>query len=285
MKPALVVTKGREYQPHPRRVKMSVALAEKLLERNTLNRPLRTSHAEELARRMTTPGVWKLNNATIGIASNGDVLDGQHRLWAFIFASKTHPDLSIEMLVVEGLDPDVFDTIDTGRPRSASDVFAIAGGKNNSTTVSALRWLYWYQMVPRPAHMASVKVSHGELLAFRYKNPDFDDAASTIASTKGARRLVTQSALCFVYAMACRTDASKAGAWLAHVDKGEGLDAKHPALQLRERMLTNRISTAKLPPQDVCALTIKSWNQYLTGKRTATLRWTSQEAFPEFAKR
>lgn len=281
VKPALVVTRGREYLPHPRLVRMTAALAEKLLERNALNRPLRQGHAEELARRMLTPGVWKQNNATVGIAHNGDVLDGQHRLWGVVLADKEQPGIEIPMLVVEGLDPDVFDTIDTGRPRSAADVFAIAGGKNNSTVVSALRWLRWYEMKPRPAHPSSIKVSHTELLAFRHENPDIDEAARAVASTGRARALVPQSVLAFVYLLAARGDEGKAGAWLSLLNTGEGLDAKHPVLQLRERMLANKVSNAKLPPIDVCALTVKSWNFYLTGARRNVLSWRTTEPFPD----
>lgn len=281
-KPQLVVAKGREYTPHPRRVWIDAKLAEKILERNTLNRPLRSGAAEELTRRMTTPGVWKMNNATIGIASNGDLLDGQHRLWAIIFADKLQPGFKIELLVVEGLDPDVFDTIDTGWKRTAADVFAIAGGKNNTTAVGALRWLYWYEMKHRPSHPQSIKLSHGELLDFRNENPDIEDAASAVQTAKLARKIIPPSILCFVYLVASRAEPGKAGAWLELLNTGEGLDAKHPVLQLIQRMTISR-GPAKLPPLDVCALAIKSWNHYLTGKRTNTLFWRSTEAFPEIA--
>ena len=280
-KPALTVTNGREYQPHPRVVRMTPALAEKILEANPLNRPLRSGRVERYAKSMRE-GRWRMNGATIVIAKGGDLLDGQHRLWAIIESQQT-----IDMLVVEGIDPDVFATIDTGRPRSANDVFATVGLKNNTTLTSALRWLAWYETpaATRQATPGHMGITHDALLDLAADNPDFDEAASTVASTKNARRIVTQSIVCFVYAMAARTSPADAGAWLAHLDTGTGLDAKHPVLQLRERMLTNKLSTGKLPVLDICALAIKSWNQYYTGKRTVNLRWSSQEAFPEFAKR
>lgn len=282
MKPALVVTSGGEYDPHPRRVKMTATLAEKILDRNTMNRPLRPGRAERYARDMRA-GRWTMNGATIVISRDGQLLDGQHRLWAVVEAAKDNPKFTIEMLVVEGIDASTFPTIDTGWNRKSTDVFAIAGSKNNTTLTAALRWLWWYEQKPRPARPSDITVTHAELLAFFEGNPDFADAAAVVGSTKNARRIVTQSVLCFAYAMAARIDASRAGAWLSLVNTGEGLDHKHPVLQLRERLLANKLAAAKLPALDVCALTVKSWNQFVTGKRTATLRWATTEPFPEFA--
>lgn len=272
---ALTVTSGRVYTPHPRLVKMNPVLAERILERNNLNRPLRAGRVERYARDMKA-GDWRSNGETIKITGDGDLLDGQHRLFAVIEA-----DMTVEMLVVEGLSRDVMPTIDTGAPRAFSDVLAIDHGKNTSSVAAGLRWLYWYEQKPRPGTPNAVRPTHSELYALLAENTDFPDRASEVAGTKMARRIVPQSILCFVYALAHRVDAPKAGAWLAMLDAGEGLDAKHPVLQLRERLMANRLTTAKLPALDVCALTVKSWNQYMNGKRTTNLRWTNQEAFPE----
>ncbi len=276
-KPALVVTRGRDYTPTPRIVQMTPQLAEKILERNTLNRPLKKGHAERLTRDMKNDK-WRMNGETIKITTDGQLLDGQHRLWAVIESGKTVP-----MLIIEGLDPECMPTIDTGRPRSFGDVLAIDGKRNVTTAASALRWLHWYRQNPRATTPGHAGATHSELHDLLNENPDFLDRASDIASTKRARHLVTQSALCFVYAMAFRADAGKAGAWLGLVESGQGLDDRHPVLQLRDRMLANKLAAAKLPVLDICALTIKSWNHYLTGKRTKTLRWANTEQFPEIA--
>jgi hypothetical protein len=281
-KPALVVSKGREYQPHVRRVWVTAPLAEKLLERNALNRPLTKGWAEEIARRMLAPGVWKFNNATIGIAHTGDLLDGQHRLWGVILADAQQPGFKVELSFMEGLDPDTFDTIDNGRKRTPADVFAIAGGKHNSIVSSSLRWLYWYETTPRPAHPQSLRISNSELLDYKRAQPDIEDAAGAVGNAKVARRIVPPSILAFVYLVASRAEPGKAGAWLSLLNTGEGLDAKHPVLQLRDRLTVQR-GPAKLPPLDVCALTVKSWNLYLTGARRNTLTWRSTEPFPEIA--
>jgi hypothetical protein len=276
--PALTVTRGREYNPTPRVVKVTPQFAEALLNNNRLNRPLRPGRVERYARDMAA-GNWQMNGETIKVTRDGDLLDGQHRLFAVIESGAT-----VSMLFVEGLSADVMPTIDTGAPRSFSDVLSIGKRTNTTVVAAALRWLYWYESKPRPASNATSKPTHSELAQLLGENPDVVERASEIASTKRARRLVPTSVLCFVYTMAHRIDPARAGAWLGLLESGAEMDAKHPVHQLRERMLSNATSTAKLPPLDVCALTVKSWNQYITGKRTNVLRWTSAESFPDFAR-
>ncbi len=279
-KPKLVVTGGSEYNPHPRLVKMNPTLAAKILEDNPINRAVSEARVARYAKSMRD-NRWRMNGATIVIAKGGALLDGQHRLWAVIESKQT-----IEMLVVEGVDPDAFATIDTGRARTASNVFSIAGRTHASTVSAALRWLVWYSTPPatRPASPGHLTITHDEMLELASENEDFTEAASRLSSMRQARKIVTPSVACFVYAVAARENPERAGAWLALVESGEGLDGKHPVLQLRTRLLENRLSqSAKLPLIDVCALTIKSWNYYLTGARRNVLRWMSTEPFPEIA--
>lgn len=58
-------------------------------------------------------GNWKENGETIKIDKNGNVIDGQHRLQAIVDSGVT-----IELIIIEGLDPSVADTIDIGRKRT-----------------------------------------------------------------------------------------------------------------------------------------------------------------------
>jgi hypothetical protein len=46
----------------------------------------------------------------------------------------------------------------------------------------------------------------------------------------------------------------------------------------------NRASKHKMTAMEVCALTIKSWNHFITGKRTQTLVWRVTEPFPDVLK-
>lgn len=273
---ALAVSRGRAYNPTPRVVKITPKLAEEILDKNTLNRPLRSGRVERYSADMKA-GNWKLNGESIKITADHQLLDGQHRLFAVIDSGVT-----IESLIVEGLDADVMATIDTGAQRSFSDVLAIGKGKNTTIAAGATRWVAWYKS-GRRGHPNSGNVTHTEMLRVFEANPDLSTAAAAIGSSK-ARRFVPPSILAFVYLMASRTDTAKAGAWLELLASGANMDEKHPVFQLRERMARNAAEKAKLAPLDVCALAIKSWNQFITGKRTNTLTWRSTEPFPGFDK-
>src|SRR5262245_875204 len=83
---------------HPQKTLVTPELATRLLEANGDNRPLTQSHVERIARQIRQ-GKWQFNGDTIKIASNEDVLDGQHRLWAIIEAQT-----AVESLIVYGID-------------------------------------------------------------------------------------------------------------------------------------------------------------------------------------
>lgn len=275
--PKLTVTRGREYSPSPRVVQVSPTLAERLLSTNSKNRPLVAGRVEKYARDMTV-GNWKMNAETVKIDVNGDLLDGQHRLWAVIESGATVP-----LMIVEGLDPEVMPTIDTGRARTAADALSLASGaKSAALLAGALRWMYWYGMRPRPENFNTARPTHSELITLYEGNPDFNEAVRAAHNHVQAKRLVPGSILVFTYAMAVRVDAAKAGAWLQLLNDGSNMDVKHPVHQLRERMIANRGASAKLTPMDVAALAAKSWAQFLTGKRTTNLRWAAAEDFPSF---
>src|SRR6266568_3853923 len=86
---------------------------------NKNNRPVRKRHVEFLAAEILA-GNWQVNGQAIVIADNEEVLDGQHRLFAIIEAGKP-----IQSLVVYGITPEAFRTIDTGAKRTGADALAL----------------------------------------------------------------------------------------------------------------------------------------------------------------
>src|SRR5215471_7565954 len=100
---------ARKYTRKLDTIILSPERAAELLEHNSYNRPLSQPHVERIARQIRD-GKWKFNGDTIKISTNGDVLDGQHRLWAVLEAKK-----AIETVIVYGIERDAFATIDTIR--------------------------------------------------------------------------------------------------------------------------------------------------------------------------
>ncbi len=104
---------GRNEREPPKIITLTPEMAMSLLEANQNNRPLNHQHVDRIANQITK-GKWKFNGDTIKLATNRDVLDGQHRLWAVVEAKQP-----IETAIIYDIEPEAFATIDTLRkPRS-----------------------------------------------------------------------------------------------------------------------------------------------------------------------
>ena len=103
---------------------------------NKKNRPLNKTHVQRLANEMIRDG-WKVTHQGIAFASNGELIDGQHRLSAVLASGVT-----IKTLVFRGEDPSCFTTIDASlRTRGGSDIFALDGVPNSTAAAAVVRVL------------------------------------------------------------------------------------------------------------------------------------------------
>jgi hypothetical protein len=109
--------------------------AREYLERNTKNRRLNERHMKRLCDAMSA-GEWWMNGEPIIFGSDGNLLNGQHRLTATI-QSGAYSDF----MVVRNVDEDAFRTIDGGRIRTTGDVLTIEGEKNANQVAAAIQAL------------------------------------------------------------------------------------------------------------------------------------------------
>jgi len=106
---------------------ISPQTAESYLNYNKINRPLRKGLVEKYASDMLN-GLWGMTHQAIAFDEQGNILDGQHRLWAIVESGKT-----IEMPVARGLAPEARDYIDQGAPRTVVDVAKLRDPDSNIT--------------------------------------------------------------------------------------------------------------------------------------------------------
>jgi hypothetical protein len=112
-------------------------MAMAMLQGNTSNRKADKKRIAQYAAEMKA-GRWKFTTQTIGIGSNGRVVDGQHRLYAIVESEATLP-----FLVVFEADETTFDVIDTGKVRTGNDIWAIDGKTApNIAAIARLTYLY-----------------------------------------------------------------------------------------------------------------------------------------------
>lgn len=93
-------------------------LATEYLERNIRNRGVKKSLVESLTVDMSE-NAFRFNGDTVRFDTDGTLIDGQHRLRAIVTSGATVP-----MLIVEGLEPTVMDTVDQGVSRTVLDILS-----------------------------------------------------------------------------------------------------------------------------------------------------------------
>lgn len=119
-----------------RKEKVNADKAYDLLLLNHNNRPIKNATVEYYKDEMLA-GNWQYTpQSKVAIDTNGNLINGQHTLWA-IFASKTTQILDIET----GFSPESFKVLDKGRLRTSGDVFALEGIKDPNKASAAASFI------------------------------------------------------------------------------------------------------------------------------------------------
>lgn len=261
----------------PEIVTISPAMAMQLLEFNTLNRPLNDQHVHRLARQIVT-GQWKFNGDTIKISkTNGkDILDGQHRLWACIESK-----MSIDTIIIRGIDPDAFATIDTLRkPRSGADVLSLHGVSHHRVTIStALQWLTrWQRKVMENYRAPANRVENSDIERAFQDNPGIMRAAERAAKLRG---LCSPGIIAFFYFVLNNRNPDIAEKMMFTLENPAGVPVNDPFFRLRTYLANSRHVDAL----QTIALMIKAANASHANREVRVLNWrrdgSMAEEFPE----
>lgn len=126
-----------------RRTQVSPKLAAKWLDASAgvKQRTIRQARVDKLIHAIQSDQ-WRVTHQGIALASDGYVIDGQHRLTAIVRSGET-----VEMLVTYNADPETFDVIDTGAARSPADALKIEGFGNVNILAAAVRAVLTYDDV------------------------------------------------------------------------------------------------------------------------------------------
>jgi hypothetical protein len=247
--------------------------AEALLKNNNSNRALRDHHVAFLIQEMQA-GRWKENGEAIIIGIDGQIKDGQHRLWAIL-----ETGLSFRFVIVEDVQPDVFSTIDCGLSRQAADSLSMYGVQNAAHVGSILQWCHkYYSGVLHHGRTQIRKSSPSQVLELLKLYPE----AATPFESKLTHTLGAIGVLGATKVITSRIDKSASIKFFDRLVTGVGLSTEDPEYVLRERLISNRGDKAKLPQLYIFALAIKAWNY--RGREIKTLKFVqagkAKEEFP-----
>lgn len=227
-------------------------------------------------------GKWKENTGElIKISKQGNVLDGQHRLMAVV-----HSKESIYFHFAFDVDENVFDVLDTGSLRNASDSFHIKGVKNANAVPAmiALADALNKGKVEVRGIQKNQKLSNADLLNKYMENPEYwDDVAThTITWYHNFAKIIVPSMIGGVYSSLKDTNEELALKFMNELCTG--IDITNSTIYLlRNALMKDKVSNKKMQTSMKLALILKAWNFYKSNKVTKVLYWNPLiEKFPQF---
>ena len=256
-------------------ITLTPAIAMVLLERNPSNRKLSGDATRYLASALRA-GEWEENGEAIIIADTGELNDGQHRCAAVLSAEVNAP-----VLITFGVRRESRKTVDTGAKRQAGHGLAMYGVTNATKTAAALKF---FLNLESGMHINT----HRTTKTIERALADHPGILDNAACAQRAAAQFHQSTGMFIalhYMMRTVHGSDKASDFFSSLADGTAPEKNHPVARLRQRLTENLAAKAKLPTTEVAALTIKAWNQYVTGGEIRQLRWRTEgdkaELFPK----
>lgn len=281
---------------------ISPDLARKYIENQTENRPVSQRRVDDYERNMDE-GRWMLNGETIVFDWFDRMVDGQHRCWACVQANK-----KFRSLVVRGVDPSTFVTMNTGDSRDSRDVLNMRGEMNVVVLAGILRliwrWELYQQCYSKLTSRKGARKSAAEEelpISKRWgtrSTPSPREIEEVLTRHPNARRWASQVKinnkvipgvpLGFVlYWLSCiGVPENSILAFKERLCEGAEMKANDPIFRCHKRFMEVRLGRAggrrPINTLESCALIIKAWNHKLQGTSVGQILWRSNEdSFPE----
>ena len=210
-------------------------------------------------------GEWLYTGDTIKISREGTLLDGQHRCTSVIAAGK-----SMIVDIKTGLDPAIFKVLDSGAPRTISDVAHMAGYKYSSNITPLVKYIEAY--TKKQSLLASTKERTRRTTVLdtlgEYDKDLLEYACRYGMVTYQYWKLVPHTLLSLLYYMAAPHHQEKLEEFGHLLTKGDGLGSTvHSSIWLlRNRMTENAVSSVKLSTNATAFLLFTVWNAFLQSK-------------------
>jgi len=244
--------------------------------RYEMQRKIRPKVVADLEREMRN-GTFRLSTDAI-LLINGTLGNGQHRLTAVVQSGRAQ-----KFLLLKTNEPEIFKIVDCGLKRAIGDSMQLA----NATNVSAAaRWILAIEkgQVGPLSGSANATMTRSEIMDFISANNDELQSFYTLVNSfyKGSKLLPRSAAAAFLW-LAYQRGAEvfeTAEAMLEKLYSGKNCDGA--INDLRNRLISNTGSRAKLPGGYVMGLLIKTFKAVMEGKKSIVLRFIENEKYPEF---
>jgi hypothetical protein len=250
-------------------------MAREMLSKNTNNRNMKSGIVKYYQAEIEN-GNWDVNGESIKIATDGTLLDGQHRLEAI-----SRSGVAVDTFVVRGLNKDVFTTIDAGKSRNHGDYLKIAGHDGNTTTLAAagrISMFFGEDGVFRvgghgTAGKQGNRVSPEDMVVYVEKHPGLAESIAKIQKSVG-KILPTSIAIGCHYIFSI-IDMEKADDFFHLLCTGESLKVGNPVLALRNRLISLRGDgrAGEGHRRMLVYYVVHAWNAYMSGRELKEVKY------------
>ena len=250
--------------------------AENYLAKNISNRRLQKATIMYYARQMEK-GEWVLNGDAIRFDTDGNLIDGQHRLQAAIVAN-----IPLHTYVARGLDADTQLTIDLQRKRTAGDMLWMRGVVSGNQVAAIARMVDRWERGDRSmfgfsgnANILSPKEVVEEIL----RDPIYIDAAQW-AGRQATRSLAPSRVTGTLYVLLMRQDPDIADEFLGALESGADLYEGHPVLTLRRYWANMQRKKSSFHTAVYLMAGVRAWNAFADGRNLGSISY-KRAAIPE----
>jgi len=288
-------------QRRTRKMKIDRETAQKWLDRCFKGqRTVRRSHVKNLSARMKAR-CWIDNGEPIVFDYYGRLINGQHRLLAIVDS-----DVTIEATVIWGMDPIAYLHMDEATAaRRSEDYLKFSRGNK---AVTAYRWMLALQESDERAEKEGNKYrgfvgigrkpipgwdAHREnLLFWCYEHQDVLERVTSLVARKEGRPVMPPAGLAAGFYLWIRLDhPNLADEFFERLVDGLDLGREDPIYVLRTKLLEIKAKAIRqmgtsTPYYEYCALLIRAWNAFVTGKKIKALRFSgNRDTWPVRVRR
>jgi len=236
--------------PHAQWTEVTPALADQWLQRNTRNRPPRPGVIDRYAADMKAER-WLQTGDAIRIASDGTVLDGQHRLHAIVKSATTQ-----RMLVVTNVAHVAQRVMDRGPRRVLADDYRIAGKPFAKDLASWVRNIHLFER----GTSEQLSLDHQERIETHHA-AGLEWGATIVTDNRAIRRAPIIAALIYAHAV----DPARVNEFALAFKNGANLAAGAPALVLRNYAMI-RLPEFREEPFEIMSKTLRCVHAHLKGR-------------------
>jgi len=248
-------------------VTITPQIAEKLLEMSDKRhqRTINQKHVTFLAREMQK-GNFAFNGDSIRQDSDGNIIDGQHRLAACVSSGT-----QFNTLFVKGLATNQISTINTGqRIRSYADVLEITHKKKYkyanqiSASVRMIIKMQHNHLNISGAKDTNSYTSSTDFLEFCDNHPEiFDFVENEMRIYANGDKLIQAKLF-----LACKWNLQKlnhraANKFFQLLSDGIGLNVDHPIYKLRKKLINYKLKKSRLTTKDIIQSIYRTWNAFM----------------------